>query len=115
MNIIYDDKCRFCTNFSEWCINKNSKFNILPVRSKEARQILRDKGIQFIDLQTIYFIDENKVFNRSKAIFNIFKNFSFPYYFISFGMVLPKPITDYFYNIVAKNRYILFSKKASLS
>ncbi|WP_073179562.1 thiol-disulfide oxidoreductase DCC family protein [Cruoricaptor ignavus] len=110
MNIIYDDKCGFCTKFSEWCVRSNNKFITLPVRSKEARQILRARGIQFIDLQTIYFVNGGRVFNRSQAVFNIFKNFKFPYYFISFGLLLPISITDYLYKIVAKNRYIISSK-----
>ncbi len=110
MNIIYDDKCGFCTKFSEWCVRSNNKFITLPVRSKEARQILRAQGIQFIDLQTIYFVNGGEVFNKSRAVFNIFKNFKYPYYFISFGSVLPRFITDFLYKIVAKNRYVLSSK-----
>lgn len=107
MIIVYDEKCQFCIKFSEWCVKHNEKFSTIPIRSKEARQILRAKGIQFIDLQTIHFVDEKEVFNKSRAVFQIFKKLNFPYYFISFGRFLPKTITDYFYKAFAKYRYAI--------
>lgn len=108
--IIYDDKCEFCTKFSQWCVRKNHKFKTLPIRSKEARHILKQKGIQFIDLNTIHLVDGEYVFNRSKAVFQIFNNFNFPYFFISLGKFLPQIVTDFFYKIFAKYRYKIASK-----
>lgn len=103
--IIYDEKCTFCIKFSQWSVRKNKNFIKLPIRSKEARQILRERGIQFIDLNTIYFVDGKAALNRSKAVFKIFNNFNFPYYFISLGRFLPKVMTDFFYKLFAKYRY----------
>lgn len=103
--IIYDEKCDFCIKFSQWCVKKNHKFIVIPIRSKEARQILRKKGIQFIDLQTIHFVDEKEVFNKSRAVFQIFKKLNCPYCFISVGRYLPRVLTDFFYKLFSKYRY----------
>ncbi|VDH06578.1 thiol-disulfide oxidoreductase DCC family protein [Bergeyella zoohelcum] len=103
--IIYDKKCEFCTKFSNWNKVQNSHLKTIPIRSKEAKSILRERGLQFIDLQTIYFVDDKEVFNRSKAVFNIFSNFKYPYKLFSVLKILPQSFTDYFYKIVAKYRY----------
>lgn len=102
MYIIYDEKCTFCTKFSNWSKMQNTHFKILSIRSREAKSILRNRGVKFIDLHTIYFIDEKNVFNRSRAIFNIFSHFVFPYNMFSIMKLVPQFITDYFYKIVAK-------------
>lgn len=103
--IIYDSECKFCTRFSKWSQSNVKTLEIISVRSKEARKLLRDKGIKFIDLQTIYFVNDNEVWVRSKAIFKIFTNFTSPWKFISFFSFLPTSITDFGYKIFAKYRY----------
>ncbi|WP_026315590.1 DCC1-like thiol-disulfide oxidoreductase family protein [Riemerella columbina] len=105
--IIYDEKCVFCTKFSMWSTQQNPSIIAISVRSRDAKSILREKGIRFIDLQTIYYLDHRGVFNRSKAVFQIFRCFKFPYRLISLGGILPKTFTDYIYNIFAKYRYMV--------
>ncbi|MEJ5048298.1 DCC1-like thiol-disulfide oxidoreductase family protein [Chryseobacterium culicis] len=103
--IIYDSECKFCTRFSKWSQSNIETLEIISVRSKEARKILRDKGIKFIDLQTIYYVNNNEVWVRSKAIFEILANFTSPWRFISFFSFLPTFFTDFCYKIFAKYRY----------
>ena len=105
--IIYDSNCKFCTRFSQWCVEKNTDFKILSVREKPAKTLLREKGIKFIDLQTIYFLDNNQYFVRSKAIFRILSYFRFPWKSISFLSFLPTFLTDFGYKIFAKYRYYI--------
>lgn len=103
--IIYDAECKFCTRFSKWSQSKVKSLEILSVRSKDAKKILRDKEIKFINLQTIYFINDKNVYVRSKAIFEIFHNFSSVWKLVSFFSILPLTFTDFWYKIFAKYRY----------
>lgn len=103
--IIYDAECKFCTRFSKWSQSKVTSLEILSVRSKDAKKILRDNEIKFIDLQTIYFVNDNNVYVRSKAIFKIFHNFSSSWRFISLLSILPVRFTDFWYKVFAKYRY----------
>lgn len=102
--ILYDEKCRFCTRFAHWATEKNSSLAIVPIRSKEAKQLLKKRGAHFIDLQTVYFIKEEKVNTRSLAIFNIAYHLPFPYRLLSVFKFLPRSFTDYCYKIFAKYR-----------
>jgi len=104
--IVYDGKCQFCTKFATWCNKKYPSFTIISVREASAKILLRERGIKFIDLQTIYFINEYNVFVRSKAIFEIFKTFNYPWRFIAFFEWFPVGITDFFYKLFSKYRYI---------
>jgi predicted DCC family thiol-disulfide oxidoreductase YuxK len=104
--IIYDSNCRFCMAVREFLEKKSKrKFDFLPVQSPEARIMLRKKGISFIDLQTIFFVDHTSIKTRSKAVFKIFSLLPFPYSLISGFGILPVAFTDYFYKLIAKNRH----------
>lgn len=105
LTIIYDSNCKFCTYFAAWCVQKNKNFLILSVRDVDAKLRLRNVGIKFIDLQTIYFIEEQNVFVRSKAIFKILGFINYPWRLMSFFKYLPVKMTDYFYKVFAKYRY----------
>ncbi len=103
--IIYDSECKFCIRFSSWSKSEVTSLEILSVRSKESRKILREKGVKFIDLQTVYFIDQDEVLVRSRAVFRIFSNFGLPWKLISYFRFLPVQITDFAYKLFAKYRY----------
>lgn len=103
--ILYDDKCNFCVRIANWCLKKNPDFKIMSVRDSESKDLLRSSGVQFIDLQTIYFVYGEHVYVRSLAVFKIFGFFNHPWKLISLFQYLPLGFTDYCYKIFAKYRY----------
>lgn len=103
--IIYDSNCKFCTRFANWCTQKQKKIGKLSVRDVKAKALLKNFGIKFIDLQTIYFIDNQNVFVRSTAIFEILGYANYPWKAIRLLKHLPVRLTDYFYKLFAKYRY----------
>ena len=103
--IIYDANCKFCTRFAHWCFKKQNKFTILSVRDTQAKALLRIVGVKFIDLQTIYFIENENVDVRSKAVFKILSFINYPWKVITIFQYFPIKFTDYFYKLFAKYRY----------
>lgn len=103
--IIYDSKCKFCSKFANWCTLKNNIFQTIPVRDREAKTRLREVDVVFINLNTIYFINDKKVYTKSEAVFEIMKLISFPWNIFSLFRILPLSLTNYFYEVFAKYRY----------
>lgn len=77
----------------------------MSVRESEAKLLLRNLGIKFIDLQTIYFIDGQNIFVRSRAIFGICSYLSYPWKLLLVFKYLPVNTADFFYKLFAKFRY----------
>ena len=107
--ILFDSKCKFCSNLVAYCISKRDKENIvsIAIQNKDARQILRKLNVSFIDLNTIYFVEGEKVYKRSVAIFQISKYLKFPLNTFFIFSFLPIQLTDFIYKWIAKNRYRL--------
>jgi predicted DCC family thiol-disulfide oxidoreductase YuxK len=114
--IIYDGNCSFCNCFVNFIAGKDKKnnFRTMPVQTKEARAILRTANEFFIDLQTIYLVNNGKALKRSTAVFNIFKRLPYPYKLLSAFKILPVSLTDAGYKIIARNRHKLLRKYSAL-
>ena len=104
--IIYDGYCTFCIRFANWANKKNNALHIISVREQVARILLKKNGISFVNLNTVYFIDETNVFIRSKAVFKIMSYLNYPWKLFAYLKILPTFLTDWAYNLFAKYRYI---------
>lgn len=105
--IVFDGKCHFCIATVNFILGRdNGKFSVIAVQDNLARKVLRDKGVKFIDLNTIYFIENEKVYVRSSAALRIFQLMSYPWKAVSAFRILPVNLTDAVYKFVAKNRYL---------
>ena len=116
--VFYDGDCGFCLSACNFLNlrNKKKKLSFHSIKSKFSRDFFLKNNLNRIDCSTLYFYDDNQFYLRSRAIFQIFKYLDGMYpilYFISF--IVPKVITDYFYKVVARNRYKIGRKGSSIN
>jgi predicted DCC family thiol-disulfide oxidoreductase YuxK len=104
MIVIYDDKCDFCQWFVNLMKHRINDFKSIPVRNEEAKQLLRDYGVKFIELNTIFIVKDKNIYNKSKAIFLMLQETNLPLKAITIFSLLPLKITDSAYVLFAKNR-----------
>lgn len=102
----------FCTRTVNWFLKKDKLkwLTAIPIQDFEGRLLLRERGIVFVNLNTIYFIDNNKVYTKAKAVFKILKYLSFPTKLLLLFSILPYKFCDKCYDIIAKNRYSIIKK-----
>ena len=104
--LFYDGDCGFC-NSSVQFVLKNRKHNHIyfaTLQSELAKTTLGKKGIT-IELDTLYYLKNNIVYNKSSAGLQISKELKLPYSIISILYFVPKFIRDFFYIQIAKRRH----------
>jgi predicted DCC family thiol-disulfide oxidoreductase YuxK len=111
--ILYDGLCNFCNAIVNFIVRHDRKkiFRFAPLQTKEARSLLREHNEAFVSLKTVYLVENGSVYKRSAAVFRMFRQLPYPWKMVSFFRVLPVWLTDYFYKVVAKNRYKWFGKR----
>lgn len=115
--VFFDGVCNLCNGFVDFVIRRDTAKEIYfcSLQSKQAKELLKSYHIQVSDeLSTIYFLKDNKLYHKSDAVLQIFKEFSSGYVFLS-GILslLPSFIRNSIYDLVAKNRYRILGKKES--
>ncbi|OAQ39122.1 thiol-disulfide oxidoreductase [Pedobacter psychrophilus] len=110
--ILFDGICNLCNGFVQKVIaaDKNDYFRFASLQSEEAKELLKDH-LEFKDLKTIIFLENNKIYTRSIAALKISKHLSGIWPLLQTGYIFPAFLRDGIYNIIAKNRYKWFGKK----
>ncbi len=114
--ILFDGVCGLCHWAVRFIIKHDPKnrFVFASLQSDEAKAILLKKQVKN-NLNTIIFIEKGTIYTKSTAVLKIAKHLnnglSLPYFFI----IIPRFIRDFFYEMVAKNRYLWFGKKEQCS
>ncbi|HMP51033.1 MAG TPA: DCC1-like thiol-disulfide oxidoreductase family protein [Candidatus Melainabacteria bacterium] len=116
--IFYDGVCGLCNHFVKFVLSNTADkpFVFASLQSEFASKRLQRHGIKAADLDTVYVqVDggepDSKVLSRSDAIVHILRGLKAPMpQFATILNIIPRPLRDLGYRLVAKIRYRLFGK-----
>ncbi|MBP6661393.1 MAG: thiol-disulfide oxidoreductase DCC family protein [Chitinophagales bacterium] len=112
--VLFDGVCNFCDSSVQFII-KHDKSNSLKFASLQSEfgQNLLKQFNHTTALESVVFFENNQIYTKSTAAFHIANYFGGFWKVLSYLRFFPTFITDFFYDIVAKNRYKWFGKKDS--
>lgn len=102
--VFYDGECGVCSASVQFILNRWKKpVFFSPLQSKDSEDLLKSFNVK-IKLDTIYYLRNGKLYDRSSAILQITRRLKgiYPLFFVFW--IIPKFIRDPFYNLIAKNR-----------
>ena len=114
--ILFDGVCNLCNSTVQWVIerDKEGRFDFASLQSDVARRELA----KFIDAKdidalpdSIVLLDSDGVHTRSTATLRILRELRSWFALLRLGVVLPRPIRDAVYDLVARNRYRWFGRR----
>jgi len=113
--IIFDGICNLCCGWIQYLIriDKNMKFRFVSIQSERGQKMLN--GIHENDKMTesIIYLKENKSFRESSAVLEILTDIGGVWKLIAVLKLIPKPIRNKLYQLIAKKRYHYFGKRAT--
>ena len=92
-------------------LDKNARLRFLPMQSKLGQQLLEQYGLPLIDFNSFVFIDKGKSYQSSSAGLKVLKILPWYWQWTQLFWIIPKPLRDAMYNLIARNRYRWFGKK----
>lgn len=112
--ILFDGVCNFCNASINFVIDRDAarRFRFASLQSDFGQRLLAENKRQLTDFDTVLLLREGTLFEKSDAALEIaryLKGWSWLYLF----RVVPRFIRDFFYDMIAKNRYRLFGKSES--
>lgn len=113
--IIFDGVCNFCNRTVNIILeyDKDTYFQFAPSQSKAAMDIMQQFGLEQQAITSVILIDNEKVYTKTDAVIRIANHLSGCPSLFRFIKYIPKPIRNFGYDLIAKNRYTLFGKRAS--
>lgn len=110
--ILFDDECILCNKCARWIIknDKQRRFKFLALQSSSANTLLDKYGFDKNNFDSVILIDEDKLYTESDAALRIVKYLDGAKKYLYILRILPKSFRDFFYKIIARNRYKWFGK-----
>ena len=109
--LLFDSGCKLCNSSIKFVTkgDPQQKIKQIALQSTQGQEILATQPY-LLDVNSIIFIINDKVFIESDAILQIAQHLSFPYKLLVAGIIVPKKWRDTMYRWIAKNRYKWFGK-----
>lgn len=109
--VLFDGECNFCDRSVQFIIkrDKEAVFKFTSLQSDVGQEITRKYQVPG-HIDSIILVRDDKYYVKSAAALQISKHLSGGWKLLFIFSIVPKPIRDYFYDILAKNRYKWFGK-----
>lgn len=113
--ILFDGVCNLCNGLVQFTINRDTKniFSFGSLQSNGGQEILRSKGLPLDDFDSFVYVRDNEVFVKSTGALEVLKDLGGMWKLLYVFIVIPHPIRDYVYSLIASHRYSFFGKKES--
>lgn len=113
--ILFDGVCNFCNYWVNFAIKRDKKKKLMfaALQGEAAKELLQQYQINPTSLSSVILIDKGKAYTQSSAAIRICKYLDGGWKLFYGLMIIPKFIRDFFYNIIARNRYKWYGKKES--
>ncbi|MGB5813392.1 MAG: thiol-disulfide oxidoreductase DCC family protein [Polyangiales bacterium] len=110
--IFYDGVCAMCNGIVKLLlrIDRRRVFHYAALESETAEAARRLHPEIPDDVETMVYVRDGDVFVRSNGAFEAFRELAYPWKAVSWLRILPTALTDFFYRMLAANRYRFFGK-----
>jgi len=111
--ILFDGLCNLCNGSVNFILksDKQGKFKFASLQSEIGIELTKKYNIDTNIIDSIVLIKNDSVFTKSSAVLEILKDMPIGWRLFRIGIILPKFVRDWLYDIIAKRRYKIFGKK----
>lgn len=109
--VLFDGICNFCNSSINFIIqkDKHKKFKFATLQSKTGQYLLQKHQIK--DVDSVILVAGEKAYVKSDAVLKIGKSLGGIYRLAYVFILIPKPLRNFLYDFIAKNRYKWFGQK----
>lgn len=112
--ILFDGVCNLCNRSVQFVIkrDRNDLFRFAALQSEAGEKLVKERGIDTSKVDSIILIEPGIAYYvKSEAALRIARSLSGIWPVFGVFLWLPGAFRDFFYDLVAKNRYKMFGKQ----
>jgi predicted DCC family thiol-disulfide oxidoreductase YuxK len=109
--LLFDGVCTLCNGFVRFVIDRDpaGRFQFAPLQSDAARRVLGAAPQPLPD--SLVLVENGRLFTRSTAALRVARGLRSPWPLAYLLVAVPRPVRDWVYDAVARNRYRWFGRR----
>jgi len=113
--VLFDGLCNFCSGSVLFIIKRDTKgyFRFAAMQTDAGEKIMQQFGIGENRPESIILVENNRIWYRSSAALRIARKLRHGWPLFYGFICFPPFVRDFFYDIIARNRYRWFGQKES--
>jgi predicted DCC family thiol-disulfide oxidoreductase YuxK len=112
MIVVFDAQCLLCSRWVKFLLrfDRHGVFRFASIQGETGQALLAKAGLSVDGLQTLLLFDGKGSWQYTAAILRVLHALGWPWRAAWLGWLIPAPVRDAAYRLVARNRYALFGR-----
>ncbi|QLC25895.1 DUF393 domain-containing protein [Parasphingopyxis algicola] len=113
--IVFDGDCVLCSRSMRLILklDRAERFRLTPAQGEIGQGLYRHLGLPTDRFETYLLVADGTIHQRSTAIVEIAKRLGWPWKAGAALAIVPRPLRDALYNLVARHRYRIFGRRTA--
>ena len=110
--IFYDGVCGLCNRTVRRLVrlDRERRFRYAPLQGELGTRIRRERDDVPDELESFVYLEEGRAYLRSRALVRAARQLRYPWKLASWLWIIPWPITDLVYRLIARVRYRVWGR-----
>jgi predicted DCC family thiol-disulfide oxidoreductase YuxK len=110
--ILFDGVCNLCNGSVQFILKRDpqARFRFASLQSEAGRRLVTEQGLDPEVLNSVILIEDGRVYRESTAALRIARHMAGAWKLLRVFVLIPRPIRDVAYRLIARNRYRWFGK-----
>ena len=110
--VLYDGVCGLCDRSVQLILrnDRRGRFRFAALQSEAGHALLQRFGMAPGALDSVVLVEDGRAWQKSRAALRIARRMDAPFPLLWPLRIVPPPVADFFYDLLARNRYRLFGK-----
>jgi predicted DCC family thiol-disulfide oxidoreductase YuxK len=111
--VLFDGVCNLCNGTIRFIIERDphARFQFAPLQSPAADRLIGAHVDRASLPDSVVLLDDGRIHVRSAAALRIARQLRFPWPLAWIFILVPRPIRDWVYDVIARHRYRWFGKR----
>jgi predicted DCC family thiol-disulfide oxidoreductase YuxK len=111
--LVFDGKCVLCSGFARFILrhDRQRRFRLLAAQTPLGTALYQHFDLAPVDYETNILIENGRPWLKSEGSIRVFERLGFPWSLVAILRLLPLPVRDRLYEIVARNRLRWFGAR----
>jgi predicted DCC family thiol-disulfide oxidoreductase YuxK len=113
--LLFDGVCNLCNGLVQFVIKRDrlGKFRFGALQSASGQKLMKQLKLPVQNMESLVLIKDSKALTKSSGALTLLRELGGFWSWFYVFMIVPAPIRDGVYDLIAKSRYSIFGRRKS--